>query len=75
MDKYKSTGRDTGVVAFEIGDDYIKVKFKDGSIYLYTTKSTGAAAIYNMKVLAKKGAGLTTYINQNVRERFQAKLK
>jgi hypothetical protein len=75
MDSYKHAGNGTGVVAFEAGDDNILVKFRDGSVYLYTIKSVGAAAIAEMKALAKKGVGLTTYINQHVRDRYQSKLK
>jgi hypothetical protein len=44
-------------------------------VYLYTNKSAGTAAVAEMKALAKKGTGLTTYINQHVREHYQTKLK
>jgi hypothetical protein len=74
MQHYKTADQDTGVVAYEDGKDSISIKFKDGSVYLYTVKSTGAATIAAMKRLAKKGEGLTTYINQHVREHYQAKL-
>ncbi len=74
MTRYKSANLDTGVIAFETDDDEIKVKFRDGSVYLYTAKSAGAVAIAEMKALAKKGVGLTTYINQHVRDRYQSKL-
>ena len=75
MRQYKSTSDNTGVVAYEMGKDSISIKFKDGSVYLYTNSSTGAAAITQMKELAKKGEGLTTYINQHVRDHYQTKLK
>jgi hypothetical protein len=74
MRPYKNLDRDTGVVAYEAYKDSITVKFRDGSLYLYTIKSAGALAISIMKKLAQKGEGLTTYITQNVRERFEAKL-
>lgn len=41
MKPYKNSSGKSGVVAYEIGKDYIKVKFVDGPIYLYTWKSTG----------------------------------
>jgi len=75
MQAYNTNGHDAGVVAYEIGKDNISIKFRDGSVYLYTNKSAGAAAIADMKALAKKGEGLTTYINQHVREHYQTKLK
>jgi hypothetical protein len=75
MQKYKATNHDTGVIAYEISEDSISIKFRDGSVYLYSDRSTGAAAIAEMKALAKKGEGLTTYINQHVRERYQTKLR
>ena len=75
MHKYKSPDQDTGVVAYEAGKDNIIIQFRDGSLYLYTTNSAGTAAISRMKTLAKKGEGLTTYINQHVREHYQSKLR
>jgi hypothetical protein len=74
MQPYKNSNRDTGVIAYETGDNGIAVKFRDGSVYLYTIKSAGQAAINEMKNLAKKGSGLTTYINQNVKERYEKKI-
>jgi predicted transcriptional regulator len=75
MQKYKTTDHNTGVIAFESGKDSITLKFRDGSEYLYTNKSAGPAAIAEMKTLAKKGEGLTTYINQHVREHYELKLR
>jgi predicted transcriptional regulator len=75
MQPYKTKQQSTGVVAYEISDDSISLKFKDGSVYLYTNKSAGPGAIAEMKMLARKGAGLTTYINQHVREHYQSKLR
>jgi hypothetical protein len=75
MQKYQTDSHDSGVAAYETGKDSITIKFRDGSTYLYTNKSAGPAAIAAMKSLAKKGAGLTTYINQHVREHYQTKLR
>lgn len=66
--------RDTGVVAYETGDNGIAVKFKDGSIYFYIIESAGLVAINKMKILAKQGAGLTTYINQHVKDSYERKV-
>jgi hypothetical protein len=75
MYPYKNSNRDTGVVAYEPGANDIAIQFRDGSVYLYTRHSAGAAAIHQMKLLAKKGVGLTTYINQYVKDRYEAKIK
>lgn len=75
MQNYNADSHDAGVIAYEIGRDSISIKFRDGSVYLYTDKSAGRAAVAEMKMLARKGKGLTTYINQHVREHYQAKLK
>jgi hypothetical protein len=75
MQPYKTANRDTGVIAYETGKNSISIKFRDGSVYLYTHTSAGEPAVSEMKILAKKGAGLTTYINQHVREHYQQKLR
>ena len=75
MKRYKSANRNTGVIAYEAAEDSISIKFSDGSVYVYTDKSAGQAAIAEMKFLAEKGVGLTTYINQHVRDDYQTKLR
>ncbi len=75
MHRYNTNNPDTGVIAYEVAKDSITLKFRDGSTYLYTDKSAGPAAIAEMKVLAMKGVGLTTYINQHVRNNYDQKLK
>jgi len=72
---YKNNDRDTGVVAYQPGTGNIAVQFRDGSVYLYTDDSAGKTAINAMKRLAKRGSGLTTYINQHVKDRYVAKVK
>jgi hypothetical protein len=74
MQRYQSSNKNTGVIAYDIIPDGISVKFKDGSVYLYTIQSTGKTRIAQMQRLAKKGEGLTTYINQHVRENYHEKL-
>jgi hypothetical protein len=75
MKPYKNHDRDTGVVAYEFTKNGIYVKFKNGPVYLYTIESAGKAAISKMKECAKAGDGLTTYINQHVREHYQEKIE
>jgi hypothetical protein len=73
MERYKEISGDAGVYAFSAGKDHIKVQFKDRSVYLYNYAVTGKAAVEEMKRLAAKGKGLTTFINQQVRERYASK--
>jgi len=75
MQPYKSTAENSGVSAYEIGDEFIIVEFQDGSTYLYNYTSTGKHHIDQMKILALTGQGLTTYINQHVREHYAKKLE
>lgn len=75
MQPYKNAAENSGVIAYQIGDDFIIVEFQDGSTYLYNYKSTGKAGIEQMKMLAITGEGLTTFINQQVRTHYAEKLK
>jgi hypothetical protein len=72
--RYQALGGDAGVSRYQMGTDSITVQFKDGSSYLYTYASAGKTKIEAMKKHATKGEGLTTYINQHVRDRYAAKL-
>jgi len=73
MNPYGNDDHDSGVVAYDTGDDNIIVKFRNEGYYKYTIKSAGAAAIRKMKSLAKKGRGLSTFISQEVRDRYESK--
>jgi hypothetical protein len=55
MERYKNLSGDSNVIAYEIGQGSITVQFGDGSIYLYTIQSTGAANIAEMQRLATVG--------------------
>ena len=70
MKKYKNLSGKSGVTAYEAGADFIKVKFTDGSVYLYTYSSAGKEIIEKMKKLAVEGKGLSTYISQKVKDKF-----
>lgn len=75
MDVYKQLSGKSGVSHFEVGDDYIKILFNNGALYLYTNKITGERHVGQMKILAREGRGLSTYISQHVKEKYAAKLK
>lgn len=73
MERYKNLGGDSGVVAYEIGSDFIRVQFSDGEIYLYTYASAGSHHIEHMKQLARNGQGLNSFINTTVRKAYARK--
>jgi len=73
MERYKNVGGDSGVTGYEIGSDYIRVQFSDGSVYLYTYASAGSNNIEQMKKLAIAGRGLNSFINRNVRKSYERK--
>ena len=63
----------SGVKAYSLGRQHVDVMFVDGTVYRYTSKSAGLAAIIIMKKLAKAGKGLSTYISQHVKDRYVEK--
>lgn len=70
MERYGNRGGDSGVSAYEIGSDYIKVVFKGNSkIYAYTYQIEGQKHIEKMKTLARNGNGLNSYINRYLRKK------
>jgi hypothetical protein len=73
MERYADRSGNSGVAAFETGDDFIRIRFKDGPAYLYTWSNTGRFDVENMKKLARRGCGLATYINRYVRNRYERK--
>jgi hypothetical protein len=71
MPTYKNISGDSGIRSYGIGPDFIKIVFKDGGAYTYTFKSAGVKHVANMIDLAIRGKGLTTYIKQHVKDRFE----
>jgi len=55
----------SGIFAYDYGDDWIKVQFKDGKIYKYQASEIGQGHITAMKALADSGDGLNSYIMRN----------
>lgn len=71
MKRYRNFNGGSGISEFEIGDDFIRVKFSDRSlIYTYSCGKAGRVNIEMMKKLAKSGRGLNTYLNQHVKDLF-----
>ena len=74
MERYKNLSGASGVQAYEIGDQSITVRFSTGERYLYTDQSAGAENIAEMQRLATLGSGLSTFISQVVKDRYERKL-
>ena len=68
MERYKNIDGDSGVSYYEIGDNYINVKFH-GTIktYTYSYRKAGRNHVEQMKILARRGEGLNSYINRFVK--------
>ncbi|MFL9897410.1 hypothetical protein PQR71_04470 [Paraburkholderia fungorum] len=65
MEHYRNLSGDSGVDAYEIGDDFVAVRFKPGVVYWYTKASVGTKHVAALKRLARRGQGLSTYISQH----------
>ena len=74
MERYMNFSGNSGVTAYEIGDDSIAVEFQERTVYLYTNQSTGAANIREMQRLAIAGRGLSSFIARVVRDAYAEKL-
>jgi hypothetical protein len=61
------------VVAYEAGSDFIRLLFVDGSVYRYDAERPGARQVEEMKALAARGEGLTTYVSRFVRKAYAAR--
>jgi hypothetical protein len=70
MQLYRNIGGDSGVLAYEYGTDFIRVKFSTGTVYLYTNASAGPQNISEMKKLADAGKGLNAFINLKVKKLY-----
>lgn len=75
MHPYGGPNGSSGVVAYLIEGDSITLRFVDRStLYVYDANRPGLAAVHQMQRLAKRGSGLTTYINQHVRKNYALKI-
>ena len=72
MKKYHAPN--SGISGYEAGHDYIVIRFKTGELYRYDSSKPGRSHVKEMKSRARRTSGLTTYINQHVRENYAEKL-
>jgi len=70
IERYKNLSGNSNVFGYEIGPGKITVQFGDGSVYLYTNQSAGAASINEMHRLARVGQGLNSYIGRVVKKGY-----
>jgi hypothetical protein len=78
MEIYKNLNGNSSVTHYNIGQDYIEVKFqKEPAIYAYNNLLNGIHHIEMMKSYAIAGRGLGSYINKNpsVRDRFMKQIE
>ena len=71
--KYQNLSNESGVTAYEIFDDGIRVQFLSKDVYYYSYAKPGKEHVEEMKKRAQEGRGLATYISQNIRKNFDHK--
>jgi len=71
MERYRNSGGDSAVSFFDIGADYIAVKFLGNMrTYRYSYRKAGQYHVEAMKRLARSGSGLNSYINRYVKKLY-----
>jgi hypothetical protein len=72
VDKYLNLGGNSSVEAYEIVEHSISVKFfKTNDTYIYSYASTGKDDVERMKILAKQGEGLNSYIMKHAKNTYE----
>jgi len=71
MEVYRNINGDSNVEAYEIGSDFIRVKFaRTTKIYQYSYRRAGRENVEIMKELARNGDGLNSFIKKNVEKLY-----
>lgn len=70
MVKYLNNRGNSPITHFQIEDESIIVWFNGGKSYSYSYDGAGIHHVEQMKVLAHNGGGLSAYITQNVRFKY-----
>ena len=73
MERYRNIVGNSGIAAYEIGEDYIVVQFEDGGRYRYSYASAGRENVERLKGLAKAGQGLNTFLSTEVSKLYERK--
>lgn len=74
MKRYENRSGRGGITGYEILPDGIILEFNYKDEYLYDYSKPGREQVEQMKILAERGEGLTTYVNQHVRDNYRKKL-
>mgnify|MGYP001556233891 CR=1 FL=1 len=74
MEPYRDRSGASGIDAYEIRDEAIVLRFKKGGTYLYDWNKPGWRHVEAMKLRAREGSGLTTYVNQQVGANYAERL-
>jgi hypothetical protein len=67
MIPYKNLHRLSSILAYELGDESIRIEFVSGAVRDYTYENVGRDHVEAMKKCAIKGKGLGSYVMQNER--------
>ena len=74
MEPYANLSGDSPIREFELGADFIQIRYRnDPHIYTYDRHRPGAEHVERMKVAAREGRGLATYISQHVKGNYASK--
>lgn len=75
MMKYKDVTGLSTIDSYEVGENWIKIRFKNeiDVDYTYSSVRPGARHVQLMKNLAEVGGGLSTYISRYIRKNFEMK--
>jgi hypothetical protein len=65
MQRYRNWSGTSGVREFEIGVDFIVLRWSGQRLYKYTHASIGERNVEEMKRLALKGSHLNKFINEH----------
>jgi hypothetical protein len=74
MELYPNRNGKSGVHAFDIAATSITVEFIGGDRYRYDYTVPGWAKVERMKLLARAGKGLASYISREIGPNYAAKL-
>lgn len=74
MEIYQNKSGISGIVAYEMGSDFIKIKFQRNKyVYVYNYQRPGIMHVEAMKKKAIEGIGLATYISKFVKTNYFSK--
>lgn len=74
MEDYHHITGNTPIKRYAIDSEHITVQFKNNEVYQYSYASAGKHHIETMKLLAKAGWGLESYIEHVVKQGYSRQL-